>query len=108
MKHYVISGKILHVFVQGARLQIKDKIQLSSQGNEPRRDEKYTLLFLHHSELQMPSGANHQTEDHKNEESTATPNTCFFSYQCRRARTTDTEYSSILRRIGTLIKTPIV
>ena len=70
MKHYVISGKILHVFVQGARLQIKDKIQLSSQGNEPRRDEKYTLLFLHHSELQMPSGANHQTEDHQNEEST--------------------------------------
>ena len=56
--------------MRGARLRIKDKIQLSSQGNEPRRDEKYTLLFLHHSELQMPSGANHQTEDHKNEEST--------------------------------------
>ena len=56
--------------MQGARLQIKDKIQLSSQGNEPRRDEKYTILFLHHSELQMPSDANHQTEDHKNEEST--------------------------------------
>ena len=69
MKHCVISGEILHVFVQGARLQIKDKIQLSSQGNESRRDEYNTLLFLHHSQLQMPSGANYQTEDHQNEPS---------------------------------------
>ena len=41
---------------------------------------------------------------------TATPNTCFFSHQCRLQRSQNKGHrkSSVLQRIWTLIKTPIV